>query len=330
MMKLRCIHVGVGGRGAWPIKLFANRQDFESVAFVDVKAENIAAVRALNPALPESRCFTRMEDALEKVETDAVIIITPPPLHTQQCLAAIRAGKHVLVEKPFTLTLSEARQVMAEADKRGVKLCVGQQALYNGGNATIARLVTQRAYGRAGTGLMVKYGWRPKVRHSGTTKHSYVWERAVHDLDTLRAVFGEEVKRVSAISFNPPWSPYAHGAGNHAWLEFESGAVCGYSCSFATCGPGWDLRVDCEQASVIEANKDKQVHIWKPGAKEPEKIGWDTGPNAEAIILDGWMKYVKEGVEPRFGGHENLKTLALCEAFGVSSDTGRIVEPAKL
>jgi hypothetical protein len=42
------------------------------------------------------------------------------------------------------------------------------------------------------------------------------------------------------------------------------------------------------------------------------------------------MKYIKEGVEPRFGGHENLKTLSLCEAFGVSSDTGRIVEPAKL
>jgi predicted dehydrogenase len=300
------------------------------VAFVDIKAENIAAARALNPRLPESRCFTSLDDALAQVEADAVIIITPPQLHTQQCLAAIRAGKHVLVEKPLTMSLAEARQVMAAADQRGVKVCVGQQALYNGGNATLARLVAEKKYGRPGCGLMVKYGWRPKVHHSGKQHHAYLWERGVHDFDTMRAIFNEEVRRVSAISFNPPWSPYQHGAGNHVWVEFESGATCGYSCSFATYGPGWATRVDCEKASLVEANKEKEIHIFAPDAKEPEKIKWDVTPSPETIILDGWARYIKEGVEPRFGGHENLKTLALCEAVGISADEGRVVEPATL
>lgn len=329
-MKIRCIHVGVGGRGVWPVKLFTSRQDFESVAFVDVKPENIAAARALNPKITEAQCFTRMEDALAKVEADAVIVITPPHLHHAQCLAAIRAGKHVFAEKPLTMSLAESREVVAEADKHGVKLCVGQNALYNGGNATFARLVAEQKYGRAANGLMIKFGWRPKVHHSGGVHHSYLWERGVHDFDTMRAIFGQEVKRVSAMSFNPPWSPYQHGSGMHAWLEFENGATCAYSCSFAVFGAEMGLRVDCEQASLVELNKEKKIAIWKPGVKEPEIIGWDAGPQPEAILLDGWFRYIKDGVEPRFGGHENLKTLALIEALGVSADQGRIVEVGKL
>ena len=329
-MKLRCIHVGVGGRGAWPLKLFASRQDFESVAFVDVKPENIAAARSLNLKIGETQCFPRLEHALAKVEADAVIVITPPHLHHAQCLAAIRAGKHVFVEKPLTMTLAEAREVVAEADKHGVKVCVGQNALYNGGNATFARLVAGRKYGRAANGLMIKFGWRPKVHHSGGVHHSYLWERGVHDFDTERASIGEEVKRVSAMTINPPWSPYQHGAGVHAWLEFESGATCAYSCSFAVFGAEMGLRVDCEQASLVELNKDKKIAIWKRDVKEPEIIAWDAGPQPEAILLDGWLRYIKEGVEPRFGGRANLKTIALIEAIGIAADEGRVVEVGRL
>ena len=329
-MKTRCIHVGVGGRGAWPVKLIPQRNDFESVAFVDVKPENLAAARALNPQVPQERCFARMEDAMEKVEADAMIIITPPQLHYGQCLAAVRAGKHLFVEKPFALHLDHAREIVGEANMRKLKICVGQNALYNGANATFARLVREKAYGRVANGLVTKFGWRPKVHHSGTMKHAYLWERGVHDFDTIRAVFGEEVKRVSALAFNPPWSPYAHGAGNHVWLEFESGAVCSYSCSFAVYAQGISMQLDCEQASLVEANKEKKIQVWKPGVKEPESLPWDAIPSPETILLDGWARYIKDGVEPRFGGHENLKTIALCEAVGMSADRGCVIEPGKL
>ncbi len=50
--------------------------------------------------LPESACFRTLGQALNKVEADVVVLITPPDLHTEHCLEALRAGKHVLVESP--------------------------------------------------------------------------------------------------------------------------------------------------------------------------------------------------------------------------------------
>jgi hypothetical protein len=106
--------------------------------------------------------------------------------------------------------------------------------------------------------------------------------------------------------------------------------VCAYSCSVAVYAQGISMQLDCEQASLVEANKEKKIHVWKPGAKEPESLPWDTTPSPETILLDGWSRYIKDGVEPRFGGHENLKTIALCEAVGMSADRGCVIEVDKL
>ncbi|MXW79197.1 MAG: gfo/Idh/MocA family oxidoreductase, partial [Gemmatimonadetes bacterium] len=94
-MTIRTIHVGAGGRGRWPLSRFRDRTDFEAVALVDVNEENLATSRETT-GLGEEACFSTPADALQAVDADAVVVITPPDLHAGQCLEAVRAGKHVL------------------------------------------------------------------------------------------------------------------------------------------------------------------------------------------------------------------------------------------
>jgi predicted dehydrogenase len=189
-------------------------------------------------------------------------------MHAVQCRAAIAAGKHVYCEKPFCKDLAEAVQVVAEAEAAGVKIMVSQNARLLYGLPQMVELARSGALGDITAGLMVKTMHRGSVHNSGADDHSYLWEHGVHDFDSMRFVFGCEPKRIwcdsckskttlhppsppqtptarffqratidrllSVCADNPPWSPYKSGAGIHAWIEFESGARCGFYNSFMT------------------------------------------------------------------------------------------------
>ena len=74
---------------------------------MDVVPEYLAAARELT-GLPESACFTRLEEALEAVPSDAVVVASPVTLHAAQIMGGLRAGRHVLTEKCFTVGLADA------------------------------------------------------------------------------------------------------------------------------------------------------------------------------------------------------------------------------
>jgi len=316
-MSIRVIHVGAGGRGAWPVRLIAQRDDFTSVALVDVNEENLAKARETS-GLGENACFNGMTEALNAVEADAVIVITPPDLHAAQCLEAARAGKHVMVEKPFTKSLKEAHQVVTEAKERGLKIAVCQNARFAAPALTINKLIKDETYGPASFGLMTKYGWRARTHHSGADQHAYLWERGVHDFDTARFMFAARPKRVWCHSFNPSWSPYKGGAGIHAWVEFDSGATCGFLCTFGAHSGGSSLRVEFEGGTVQQVGGDLQIH--KPGAEEPQTLDPVTVESGETVLLDGFLQDIQEDVEPDFSGRQNLLTVGLVESLGVASD----------
>ena len=323
-MSIRLIHVGVGGRGRWPVRLVPERDDFESVALVDVNEDNLSEALEVS-GLPESVCFRSLEMALGRVEADAVVVVTPPDLHADQCLEAVRAGKHVLVEKPFTKNLASARQVVEEAEANGVKVAVSQNARYSPATVTLNRLIRDEVYGKACFGLMTKFGWRSKgVHHSGKDRHSYLWERGIHDFDTMRFVFADDPARIWGHSFNPPWSPYQGGAGVHAWVEFAGGATCGYLCTFEAHKGGSSVRVDVDGGTLDVVGRS--LFLKRRGTDGEEEIPLDDVPESTTVIMNGFARYIAEGVEPEFSGRKNLTTVGMVEGLGVSSDEGRVID----
>jgi predicted dehydrogenase len=123
---------------------------------VQGKSGNLRFVRGVAMELDTARAFGaghgfavtgRYEDALADPQVQAVVLATPHLLHTQQIVAAARAGKHVYCEKPLALKLADARISVDACQAAGVVLGLGQQRRFWPAVAAVRELVQQGALG---------------------------------------------------------------------------------------------------------------------------------------------------------------------------------------
>lgn len=96
---------------------------------------------------PNARVVTHLDEALRDSDTDLVVIATPNVLHATQASAALNAGKHVVVDKPFTVTLAEAAAVIADAEKNQRVLSVFQNRRWDADFLTVQRLIADGVLG---------------------------------------------------------------------------------------------------------------------------------------------------------------------------------------
>ena len=122
----RIVQIGMGTWGRdWATQVVPTVPSAQLVGCVDARPEALAATQKLGVADKE-KCFTSLEAALERVEFAAVLITTDPQSHIAVVNEALAAGKHVLTEKPFALSVPEALHAVALADQRGLTLMVSQ------------------------------------------------------------------------------------------------------------------------------------------------------------------------------------------------------------
>jgi predicted dehydrogenase len=195
------ITVGVIGYGYWGPNLVRNFTDAPGgrVGFVtDVRAERLSHVAGRYPA---AKVSTDYRDLLADSSVDAVVIATPVSSHFDLGMAALRAGKHVLVEKPMTATSEQSLILIDEADKRGLTLMVDHTFVYTNAVAKIREL-TQ-------SGDLGEIYYYDSVRiNLGLFQHdvNVLWDLAVHDLSIMDYVLGQTPVSVSATGL-------AHVAG---------------------------------------------------------------------------------------------------------------------
>lgn len=96
---------------------------------------------------PHARVVATYDEALADPAIDLVVLATPNAVHAQQADAALDAGKHVVVDKPFTVTLAEAESVVARAERAGRLLSVFHNRRWDGDFLTVKRLMDEGALG---------------------------------------------------------------------------------------------------------------------------------------------------------------------------------------
>jgi predicted dehydrogenase len=123
---IRVALVGCGYWGAKHVRVLDAAPNVAEVVLVDTSESRLANLARV---YRHARCFRSLEEALPHV--DAIVAATPPSTHVPVALAAIRAGKHVLVEKPLAPTSAGARTLIQAAADHGVTLMVGHTFEYN-------------------------------------------------------------------------------------------------------------------------------------------------------------------------------------------------------
>src|SRR6266545_7996187 len=124
------ISVAVIGHGYWGpnlVRNFAEQPDVRVSWVTDLRSERLTPVTA---RYPTAKVSTDYRDAINDPSVDAVVIATPVSTHFTLGMAALQAGKHVLLEKPLASTADEGARLVEEADRRGLTLMVDHTFVY--------------------------------------------------------------------------------------------------------------------------------------------------------------------------------------------------------
>lgn len=143
---------------------------------------------------------------------DAVWVCTPPALHAQQATLLADHGIHIFCEKPFTLNLLDADQVIAVCGRRGAHLMIGHVMRYLPETQLIRRLAIHgelgqpvRVFGKRLTmsNIMKRAPW---VR-DGAQSGGFALESGIHEIDTVRFLGGEVASVAARVRYDDPRSP---------------------------------------------------------------------------------------------------------------------------
>ena len=141
------IRIGVVGYGYWGpnlVRNFFECPDTEVAAVADMRQERLDLVARRYPGL---RLTTTYKDLLNDPAIDAVAISTPVTTHFPLAMEALRAGKHVLVEKPMAASIEEAERLIDEAERRKLVLMVDHTFVYTGAVRKIRELIDKGSLG---------------------------------------------------------------------------------------------------------------------------------------------------------------------------------------
>ncbi len=151
---------------------------------------------------------TDWRDATTNSEVDAVCIATPNYLHAEMTIAASRAGKHVLVEKPMAATMREANEMVAAADEANVVLMVQQSQRFFPVHEVAKQIVDAGALGKI-LSVRSRYGhagpenWSPGGKwffKKDEAIHGALFDLGIHKFDLIRFLAGKEAAEVSAFT----------------------------------------------------------------------------------------------------------------------------------
>jgi predicted dehydrogenase len=187
------INVGVIGYGYWGPNLVRNFVANPETRVAMVADRDPGRLKALASLYPAIRVTESADELISDEHVDAVVISTPVESHFALALAALQAGKHVLVEKPIASTSEQARRLIDEADRRGLTLMVDHTFVYTAAVRKMHELIRTEAFGP------IRYYDSTRV-NLGLFQHdvNVLWDLAVHDLSIMSFLLDRAPVAISA------------------------------------------------------------------------------------------------------------------------------------
>jgi predicted dehydrogenase len=342
MTKYRIVLAGCGSMsGVW---ISAVRDHFSDVAeivgLVDIRLES-ALKRAGEFGMENVWTGVSLEEALGALKPDALFNCTIPEAHFSTCLAGLRAGCHVLVEKPLASSLDEARQLIAASAETGKTLAVIQNRRYAAPIQAVKRALAEGAVGRVHS-VFADFFIAPRFGgFRETMGHPLLLDMAIHTFDQARFMTGLDAISAHCHEFNPAGSWYAQGAGAVATFQLNGGAIFNYRGSWCAQGlpTSWESawRIIGEKGTLLWDGGDTITveYITEPypgrgfiQAVErraipitplpPEKTG-------HAGNISEFLDAIRSGAAPQTVAADNIRSLAMVEAAIRSAGEERAV-----
>ena len=338
-LRMKVVQVGIGGMGnAW-LSAVRKSDVVNFAGFVEIN-DDIAQAQAEAYQLDQSRIFKTLPEALEQVDADAVINVTPPQFHREVTVFALEAGIPVLQEKPLAGTLEDARAIAAAAEATGVLCSVGQNYRYRPLSQTVKRVLDS---GELGTVAAVSAEFYTGPHFGGFREempHPLIIDMSIHHFDMMRFFLGSDAEAVRARSWNPPWSWFAGDASASAQVGFANGVQATYTGSWCSQAleTSWNAnwRFECEHGVLLVEDDavfiQKLLHVGEgAGALLNVHDEKQIAPlvamarEGQDFLLQEFYEAVMQGKPTGTTAQDNIRTMEL--VFGVvrACDSGQPV-----
>ncbi|WP_329330392.1 Gfo/Idh/MocA family oxidoreductase [Streptomyces luteogriseus] len=322
--------------------LRAHSDRVELVAAVDVDQGRLDAFREL--AGEQVAGFTSVDAMLDAVHPDLVLIGTPPSLHRDQTVAALKAGAWVLCEKPLTLSLAEYDEIAAAEEASGAYAAVVFQHRYGSGAVHARELITSGELGA------------PLVAHCQTTWHrdaayyAVPWRgkwasegggptmgHGIHQYDLMLHLLGEW-QEISAMAARLVHDTESEDVST-ALVRFRSGALATVVNSVLSPDEVSRIRIDCADATVelthlYGHSNDSWAYTPAPHVASERATAWRTPatdvPSSHTAQLGALLDAYDTGTRPPGSGHDARATLEFAAALYKAAFTGRSVHVGEI
>ncbi|MER6629401.1 Gfo/Idh/MocA family oxidoreductase [Streptomyces sp. NPDC000987] len=314
----------------------------ELVAAVDVDRGRLDAFREL--AGEHVAGYTSTSAMLDAVRPDLVLIGTPPSLHREQTVAALKAGAWVLCEKPLCLSLADYDEIAAAEEASGAYASVIFQHRYGSGAAHARELIASGELGAPLVAHCQTTWYRDAAYYAVPWRGTWASEgggptmgHGIHQYDLLLHLLGpwEEVRGMAARLVHDTESEDV----STALVRFANGAVATVVNSVLSPQEVSRIRVDCADATVelthLYGHRNEDwVYTPAPHVDAGRAAAWRTPaadvPSSHTAQLGALLDARDTGTRPPGSGPDARATLEFAAALYKSAFTGRPVRAGEI
>jgi predicted dehydrogenase len=307
----------------------------------------VAGVYDIRPAAAEAACAmyelptpcSSLGELLADSSIEVVDIATTPDVRVPLMARALEAGKHILAQKPLAPTVAEAREIVAAAERLGLKLAVNQNGRWLPPWRIATLLVEQGVIGDvlAITHLYdMKHGWTIGT-HFDEMEHFVIYDFSIHRLDIIRCwTDGRAPVSIRAREYRTPNQPPEGKTPWGAWMEVAyegevNAMVRGVGCS-ETSRPSQPFWIHGTDGTIRGSVLGRDfVEVEKNGLFARYTLEGDLHLDRFAATMGELFHAIAEDREPYNSGRHNLLSLQMTLAAVRSAEQGgRPVAPGEV
>ncbi|ABZ95730.1 Oxidoreductase [Leptospira biflexa serovar Patoc strain 'Patoc 1 (Ames)'] len=303
--KVRLGVIGTGHMGQYHVNVAKQLTDAELIGIFDASAERATQIAEKH----KTKAFGTIEDLLK--ETDAIIIAAPTFLHHKIAKQALTEKKHVLVEKPISQTVEEAKELVNLAKQNNLILQVGHVERFNGAVLELGKIAEHP--------ILIE-SRRIAPYNSRITDVGVVLDMMIHDIDIVLNLVKSEVTEVKAVGSSI--------VSNHedvatVVLKFANGCVASLNASRSSQAKIRTLNISQKDSYVFLDFTNQEIELHRQASSTTQLGSGEIKYRQESIVEkifvhkdnplkqehEHFVKCIKGESEPMVKGDSDIKTL---------------------
>ena len=287
----------LAGGGAFGKKHLDALALIDGVEIASVIGRRLEPTQELAAKYGAAHAGTNLDEALAMPDIDAVILATPTGMHAEQGLAAMNAGKHVLIEIPMADSLADSEALVAKQAETGLVAMAGHVRRFNPSHQYVHNRIIAGDLNIQQMDVQTYFFRRKNISADGSprswTDH-LLWHHACHTIDLFMYQTGEMVTEVHGVQ-GPIHPELGIAMDMSIIMKTPSGKICTLSLSFNNDGPlGTFFRYICDNQTYIARYDD----LFDGRDEQIDVSTVDVSTNGIELIDREFIAAIREGREP--------------------------------